>query len=61
MLSTKMPRGFEVEVVAPQHGFGIRFTARPCTIELVWAPGMDSNHELDRILMSHNLLILQSR
>jgi hypothetical protein len=26
-----------------------------------WLPGMDSNHELDRILMSHNLLILQSR
>jgi site-specific DNA recombinase len=25
-----------------------------------WLPGMDSNHELDRILMSHNLLILQS-
>jgi hypothetical protein len=26
-----------------------------------WLPGMDSNHELDRILKSHNLLILQSR
>jgi site-specific DNA recombinase len=27
----------------------------------VWLPGMDSNHELDKILKSHNLLILQSR
>ena len=27
----------------------------------IWLPGMDSNHELDRILKSHNLLILQSR
>jgi hypothetical protein len=26
----------------------------------VWLPGMDSNHELDRILKSRNLLILQS-
>jgi site-specific DNA recombinase len=26
-----------------------------------WLPGMDSNHELDTILMSRNLLILQSR
>ncbi len=26
-----------------------------------WLPGMDSNHELDRILKSRNLLILQSR
>src|SRR5262249_8629178 len=26
----------------------------------IWLPGMDSNHELDRILKSHNLLILQS-
>jgi len=26
-----------------------------------WLPGMDSNHELDMILMSRNLLILQSR
>jgi len=26
-----------------------------------WLPGMDSNHELDRFLESHNLLILQSR
>jgi hypothetical protein len=26
-----------------------------------WLPGMDSNHELDRILKSHNLLILKSR
>ena len=26
-----------------------------------WLPGMDSNHELGRLLMSHNLLILQSR
>jgi hypothetical protein len=26
-----------------------------------WLPGMDSNHELDRILNSRNLLILQSR
>jgi site-specific DNA recombinase len=25
-----------------------------------WLPGMDSNHELDRILKSHNLLILKS-
>jgi hypothetical protein len=24
-----------------------------------WLPGMDSNHELDKILMSRNLLILQ--
>src|SRR5581483_6242697 len=27
----------------------------------VWLPGMDSNHELDNILKSRNLLILQSR
>ncbi len=27
----------------------------------IWLPGTDSNHELDRILKSHNLLILQSR
>jgi hypothetical protein len=27
----------------------------------VWLPGMGSNHELDRILKSHNLSILQSR
>ena len=27
----------------------------------VWLPGMGSNHELDRILKSRNLLILQSR
>ena len=26
----------------------------------LWLPDMDSNHELDRILKSHNLLILQS-
>jgi len=26
----------------------------------IWLPGMDSNHELDKILMFHNLLILQS-
>ncbi len=26
----------------------------------IWLPGMDSNHELDRILKSHNLLILKS-
>ena len=26
----------------------------------VWLPGMDSNHELDKILNSRNLLILQS-
>jgi hypothetical protein len=26
-----------------------------------WLPGMDSNHELDKILKSRNLLILQSR
>ena len=26
----------------------------------IWLPGMDSNHELDKILMSRNLLILQS-
>jgi site-specific DNA recombinase len=26
-----------------------------------WLPGMDSNHELDKILKSHNLLILKSR
>jgi hypothetical protein len=32
------------------------------TIEFnVWLPGMDSNHELDRILKSRNLLILKSR
>ena len=27
----------------------------------VWLPGMGSNRELDKILKSHNLLILQSR
>ena len=27
----------------------------------IWLPGMDSNHELDKILKSHKLLILQSR
>jgi len=27
----------------------------------IWLPGMDSNHELDKFLKSHNLLILQSR
>jgi hypothetical protein len=26
-----------------------------------WLPGMDSNHELDKILNAHKLLILQSR
>jgi hypothetical protein len=26
-----------------------------------WLPGTDSNHELDEILKTHNLLILQSR
>ena len=25
----------------------------------VWLPGMDSNHELDKILKAHNLLILK--
>jgi hypothetical protein len=30
-------------------------------VKLGWLPGMDSNHELDKILRSRNLLILQSR
>ena len=39
-----------------------RFAAqeRPSLRATEWLPGMDSNHELDRILMSHNLLILRS-
>ena len=28
---------------------------------IVWVLGMDSNHELDKILKSHNLLILKNR
>ena len=38
---------------------GITKTGRSCKPE-EWLPGMDSNHELDRILKSHNLLILKS-
>ena len=30
-------------------------------VEILWLPGMDSNHELDMIFKSHNLLILKSR
>jgi len=39
-----------------------RLADRPTSSELtLWLPGMDSNHELDRFLKSHNLLILKSR
>jgi len=36
-------------------------TAPDLGFEKWWLPGMDSNHELDKILNSRNLLILQSR
>jgi hypothetical protein len=45
------------------HRFKTRTSIRPLSSKLIpkeWLPGMDSNHELDKILKSHNLLIPKS-
>jgi hypothetical protein len=48
---------------APRQHLPQRIRKSLCKLwrQKVWLPGMDSNHELDRILKSRNLLILQSR
>jgi DNA invertase Pin-like site-specific DNA recombinase len=61
-LTAKYRQPFDVLAVAvateqQRMGEGTAETAR----NEIWLPGMDSNYELDKILMSRNLLIIQSR
>jgi hypothetical protein len=58
-------RGFEAETIENKGATGGIHAAKLHNINIinrlaVWLPGMDSNHELDKILNTHNLLILQS-
>jgi len=59
-------RGFEIRKPCQVCRSQVRQTGTPrfsykLLKQKVWLSGMDSNHELDTILKSHNLLILKSR